>query len=154
MIDDKQVNIVTIDHEASGNETAIIVPGKGRLPLVGPTSGADYERLKRAEVEKQKLNRQIVEDLHKSWQCTQCKRIWKCRFHAVHSEGCPYGHEYHGLTPECQFGKPIKNQRIVIIDAKVALNGGPPSVALVCPYVSPRGEKCRGPVIQYKEPNV
>lgn len=129
----KPKSIVQIDHEADSNDTALFVPGLGNLPLVGATSGLEYDRLKKAEIEKREFNRRIVAALHKAWQCVQCKRIWRCRF-----------------NPET--GHPLKYQRVVIIERTTPLNGGPRTEVLVCPYVDQNGKKCRGPVVEYKEP--
>ncbi len=65
-------NPLQIDHETGD----IVVPGFGRVPLVGPTSGSEYKRLKGAEQEKRALNRHLHDMMTKAWKCQQCGKVW------------------------------------------------------------------------------
>ena len=59
-----------IDHETG----EIVIPGFGRLPLVGPTSGAEYKRLKESEELKRAMNKRLVMLMSTVYLCVQCKR--------------------------------------------------------------------------------
>ncbi len=58
-----------INHETGD----INVPGKGPLPLIGPTSGAAYEDLKQREKAVNQQLRDLRHSLLSTFQCTQCK---------------------------------------------------------------------------------
>jgi len=64
---------VWIDHETG------LIHGlpEGPQPLVGPTSGAAYEELKRNEKNQAALNKVMRRQILSNWKCTQCKRVWK-----------------------------------------------------------------------------
>jgi hypothetical protein len=58
-------------------ETGLIhLKGKEPLPMVGPTSGAEYEKLKKDEKSALQVKQQIERYLRSTVQCTQCKRRW------------------------------------------------------------------------------
>lgn len=60
-----------IDHETGD----IDIPGFGRLPLVGPTSGEEYKRLKEsAEPQQRALNARILMLMSTMFVCRQCKK--------------------------------------------------------------------------------
>ena len=61
-----------IDHETG----ELDIPNFGRLPLVGPTSGSEYEQLKKREAEKRELNKNLLALMRKFWKCSQCGKIW------------------------------------------------------------------------------
>jgi hypothetical protein len=63
-------DVVKVNHE-TGN---VHVPGKGDLPLIGPTSGTAYEELKRKETENQAAMMRLKRAIFSEYQCTQCKR--------------------------------------------------------------------------------
>lgn len=128
----KTPDIVHIDHNADSNDTALFVPGKGHLPLIGPTSGFDFEELKRREQHAMYVREFMLRELHKNWQCTQCKRIWRCRF-------------------DRDTGQPLPGQTTVIIEWAKPEAGGEKAEVLVCPYVDGNGKSCRGPVVEFKE---
>lgn len=79
-----------VDHETG----LIYVPGKGNLPLIGPTSGAAYEDLKAKEKEHREANLRLRRAILSTYRCTQCKRVqsganvrvrWM-KFHGVEAE--------------------------------------------------------------------
>lgn len=65
-------NEVSIDHDRG----LIWTPGIGWQPLLGPTSGAAYQELKRKEQERKQLNIHLRRQILSTWRCTECKRVW------------------------------------------------------------------------------
>lgn len=63
-------DVVRVDHETGD----VHVPGKGNLPLIGPTSGAAYEDLKRKEKEHRASMLRLQRAMLSTFQCTQCKQ--------------------------------------------------------------------------------
>jgi hypothetical protein len=63
-----------VKHGFVDHETGLIHLPSGDLPLVGPTSGMEYEQLKRAEPDAKKARWLIERYLRSILQCTQCKR--------------------------------------------------------------------------------
>jgi hypothetical protein len=61
-----------VDHETG----FIHLPGKEPLPMVGPTSGAEYEKLKADEKKALWVKQQMERYLRSTVQCIQCKRRW------------------------------------------------------------------------------
>ena len=63
---------IRIDHE-----TGLIhgLPG-GPQPLNGPTTGAEYEALKKKEAQHKQAMHLIRRQMLSTYQCTQCKRKW------------------------------------------------------------------------------
>ena len=85
---------VWIDHETG------LIHGlpNGPQPLVGPTTGAAYEELKKNEKNHEAANRLLKRQMLSNWQCTQCKRKWRgtlIRFRIVNGKEqltCPDAH--------------------------------------------------------------
>lgn len=61
-------DITKVDHETGD----IHVPGKGNLPLIGPTSGSAYEDLKQKEKENRLAMQRLKRAMLSTFQCTQC----------------------------------------------------------------------------------
>jgi hypothetical protein len=61
---------VKVDHETG----MVNVPGKGDLPLIGPTSGSAYEDLKKREAEQRQFMMRLKRAILSTYQCQQCKR--------------------------------------------------------------------------------
>jgi hypothetical protein len=63
---------IRVDHE-----TGLIhgLPG-GPQPLVGPTTGREYEQLKQNEARNEQVKRLLERRMVTTYQCTQCKRKW------------------------------------------------------------------------------
>lgn len=61
---------VKVDHETG----MVNVPGKGELPLIGPTSGSAYEDLKRREKEQYQFMLRLKRAILSTYQCQQCKK--------------------------------------------------------------------------------
>lgn len=61
---------IYIDHETG------LIHGlpDGPEPLVGPTSGREYEELKRKESQQKVMNAHLERQMLSMFQCTQCKR--------------------------------------------------------------------------------
>jgi hypothetical protein len=59
-----------IDHETG----LIHFRNQAPLPLVGSTSGSDYQRLKQNEERAKRMKLQTERQLRSVWACTQCKR--------------------------------------------------------------------------------
>ena len=64
-------DVVTVNHETG----EVHVPGKGNLPLIGPTSGPAYEDLKRKEQEHRASMLRLQRAMLSTFQCTQCHKI-------------------------------------------------------------------------------
>ncbi len=152
--------VVQVNHDARGNEDALYVPGMGFLPLIGPSSGEEYKRLKASETLKREMNAKLLEIMRKSWQCIQCKRVWKLRFEEV----CTCGHfdHMHSSKPPRRCGVgcqrvckafqsngtlPAHNQLFIRAVWRKPLEGGPEAEVLVC-----ADQKCDGPVIEIPGP--
>ena len=140
--------IVQVDHETG----MLHVPGIGDLPLVGPTSGSEYKRLKESEIDKREMNKRLMAVMRKSWQCVQCRRVWKIQFEEV----CVCGHpqRFHQASverpcvcPKCKGFEsngelPVPGQRAIRVVWRRPEGGGPETEVLVC--ADPR---CNGPVV-------
>lgn len=63
-------DITKVDHETG----LIHVPGRGNLPLIGPTSGSAYEDLKAKEKQNRAAMLHLKRQMLSTFQCTQCKR--------------------------------------------------------------------------------
>ncbi len=83
---------VYIDHETG------LIHGlpDGPEPLVGPTSGKEYEDLKKKEQHNDAAAKLMRRLMLSNWKCIQCKRVWKgtlvrIRFDDFHKEKfyCP-----------------------------------------------------------------
>jgi len=61
-----------IDHETGD----LVISNFGRLPLVGPTSGSEYEQLKKREAQKRVVDEILLRLMRKFWKCNQCGKIW------------------------------------------------------------------------------
>lgn len=120
--------VTWIDHEMG----LIHIPGKGALPLVGPTTGREYERLKLSEAEKIQFNTRWYAIACQRWKCTQCGRV--CR------------------RLKFAGGRPLANQSTPIIRWRKPLDGGPEREILCCPFRTPRwkgdteGPTCDAPM--------
>lgn len=97
----KKVHVATLDQEdgtgpvRDPKEFSVHVPGVDTpLPVIGPTSGSQYRKLREAESEMLAKNAAVLAILRRAWKCTQCGVIWRCRF-----------------DPET--GQPIKGQQTV-----------------------------------------
>lgn len=64
---------VWVDHETG----LVHIPGKDPLPLVGPTSGSEYDRLKKAEQRFKSDKASLLRLMRATWKCSQCAREWK-----------------------------------------------------------------------------
>jgi len=65
-------NQVWIDHETG------LIHGlpEGPQPLVGPTTGSEYQQLKKKEREHKQAMHLLKRQMLSTYQCTQCKRKW------------------------------------------------------------------------------
>lgn len=61
---------VKVDHETG----MVNVPGKGELPLIGPTSGSAYEDLKKREKDQYQFMLRLKRAILSTYQCQQCKK--------------------------------------------------------------------------------
>ena len=147
--------IVTVDHDTG----MLHVPGVGPLPLVGPTSGKEYQDLKKSLHGKAELNRRMMDIFRRHWQCTQCKKIWKVNLEPI----CQCSHFFHQHVASLGFsGKRTcqarncpcagfvaygelpfpKSQPCIRIVRRRSLEGGPVTEVLAC-----ADAHCDGPVV-------
>lgn len=69
------------NHQYVDHETGLIHrPKMAPVPLVGPTTGSEYEQLKKAEKQNQKLMLLLERQMRSTFQCTQCKKKWPGKF--------------------------------------------------------------------------
>jgi hypothetical protein len=71
---------IRVDHETG----ALDIPGVGKLPLVGPTSGSAYREFQNREAEMAELSRMLESMLAKYWRCSRCRRVWTGRQAQLH----------------------------------------------------------------------
>jgi len=71
---------IHVDHETG----ELDIPGVGKLPLVGPTSGDAYRALQNREAEMAELTRLLESMLGKYWRCSRCRRVWSGRQVQLH----------------------------------------------------------------------
>ena len=58
-------------------------PNHEPIPLFGPTTGAEYEELKKKEIGNSKAMAHIRRQMASTFQCTQCKRKFSGKFARV-----------------------------------------------------------------------